>query len=27
VPWDTYPEDVPFTNEPRRSFILNDANE
>lgn len=25
IPWDTYPEDVPFTNEPKRSFALNDT--
>jgi hypothetical protein len=22
IPWDTYPEDTPFTNEPKRNFIL-----
>lgn len=22
IPWDTYPEDTPFTNEPKRKFIL-----
>lgn len=23
IPWDTYPEDYPFTNEPKRTFSLN----
>lgn len=24
IAWDTYPEDTPFTNEPKRDFVLND---
>lgn len=27
IPWDTYPEDTPFTNEPKRNFILREEEE